>query len=123
MKRFLIFAIALTALLSCQKQNGGLELGTYTASTTHGVFNAELLSGGELICHFSGGEEKGGSWYVRDGGISLTGYFKTPDRKHELHFDYDIVGTIKNSSEFSVPAFWDYGEKEKKTYVSFSRRN
>ena len=124
MKKFLILAVAVIALASCQKANGGLELGHYVCNTSyHGVLNAELMDGGQVIFYFDNGRESWGHWEANGSSITLHGSPTTADHKHTCYLDREFVGKIKSSQSFYVDCWWDYGENRKKGFLSFSKRN
>jgi hypothetical protein len=122
MKKILLLAVFLAAIVACQKPNGGLELGIYSADTTYGILNAELLSGGSAIFYFTGGQEDGGYWHVlSNGSIVLIGSVKTKDGRHTCRMSSDFEGTIKSSTHFYVDCLWDYSNT-KEGFLSFNKR-
>ena len=100
MKKFLILAVAVIALASCQKANGGLELGTYVAESSYdGILTLELMDGGKALCYFKGQEEEVISWYSTKKGLVFQGYVDVPSGGW-IRFDPDNVVTVESPRSF-----------------------
>ena len=116
MKRFFIVVllISLISFVSCKKEYGGLQLGTYCGSTVDGMVNIELLTDDHCVLYITGGPEKSGYWRVReDGSIYLSGTIYTSERitssnYHLLSFSAYDQGKILSNTSFIVHYERDY---------------
>ena len=62
MKRVLFIAVAIIFLAGCSKED--VMQGKYTASTSIGTINLELLAGGNCVASLEGGEEDTGTYDI-----------------------------------------------------------
>ena len=123
MKRILLIMLAVLCVAGCSKEK--MMQGKYTASTTVGTINLELLAGGNCIGGFSGEEEKTGTYEIKGDEIRLSiggmtkGKFGARDY-HSCSFMWSEPGTIHDKNKFSVlmEDFWG----DDKIYCSFVRR-
>ncbi len=122
MKKILVFAIIISALVcgvSCEK----VEKGTYVADVTFvGMLNAELLPNGRCLLYFTGGSEEIGSYDVEGDKITISAIVHTPKDKHGFYdyfvFEYDEPGKIYDKDSFGIWAKMN----GKRYYCSFHKR-
>lgn len=127
MKQIIIFLAALVLFASCEKLEGGIQKGTYSASVTAiGMLNIELLSDEKCIIYFTDGPESSGYYHVDGDQISIIGHVYTTDdwgaRKFDsFRFSSDKPGTIYSKTSFGIEA--ESLLKDKMYYCSFTKRN
>lgn len=123
MKRILLIAIAMVCLAGCSKEK--VMQGRYTASTSIGTINIELLAGGNCVASLEGGEEDTGSYDVNGDEIIIRG---ARVRKGEILssrykcyiFTGTRPGTIVDNNKFSIEIENMYGDDT--IYCTFVRR-
>ena len=101
--------------------------GKFYADTIDGMIYLELLSGGNCVAYFQGGEEDGGYWRIQsDGSIHILATPKKETSKSSVKYWISGDGKVYNKDSFSIPAerhyFYLYSSEDKETTLYFSRR-
>lgn len=124
MRKILLIAIAMVCLAGCSKEK--VMQGRYTASTSIGTINIELLAGGNCVASLDGGPESTGFYKIKGDEISISGcmidngkdFFS---RNHKCYlFNGNNPGKIYDKYSFGIDVKNAYGDD--KVFCSFVKR-
>lgn len=123
MKRIAVIVFATLLFVGCSKES--IMRGKYTASTSVGTINLELLAGGNCIGGFSGEEESTGSYEVKGDEIRISGLIMKKGKigsrdYHSCSFKWSNPGTIVDKNKFNIMMDDFWGDEQ--IFCSFVRR-